>query len=348
MNKPQQAIEEAMEFARTTGREYGIPEHIAQRIMEGALIANGCLPRSGSSPLDLNDDELLHPGWDEPTSNVVRSLATTGIAVHVSIGEDGSVKIVKRGRRLVETNLDELNNPPLVETVRNYVATATLLNDMVEEKNRLAVEIKSLNRFLEYEPTLIKYAITQGCFPEGTVKHDLEIIYARDGLDGDYFLQVNGVPSDIHVPEELGQTITARAKALERSRADIIAKNQQFEELGLKIASSRAVLPRLEQKIQHLSNSLNPVELNRRLNGDFIGLTLDGWNQPAILVKRTVNEESDQATPDLKQWLIARHLAGHELSETVQESLGIKKAIQAVARAIKAPNTAAKPKPAKR
>lgn len=310
MKEPTLTLEIARQLiARRMARVFGLPENLD---LETQLEADEHFDALSSWPMAL-----------------ARTTAS------IMVGKDGAVKVAEHGHALVKESLDQLGDQALANTVRELVATSRLLADMGDEKGKLEDEIPSLRRFVEYEPTLIEHEIKKA-FPETTTGKAVTIVsHNRDHELGEhaYELIVNENPAGITVPEKFGQAIAARAKVLDQACSDINTKNNRLGRLKLEIADLHELLPALRQKIQHLAESLDRAELERRLNGEFVGLVLDDQNQPVVLVRREIREELTDIPGELKRQLIARHLAGDKFPENVQKALGIDRAINAVAKA---------------
>lgn len=362
MHAPQ--TEETRQFARTMARVFGLPEDLD---LDTQLETLGHPPCQDDNPFDnplfaeLLDNPLFSELWDKPKGErsdafpFAPAAVITRIVTSVKVGKDGAVKIVKSGHILAEEKLDRLGNPELADEIRDYRATSQSLAAGEKEKFWLEKEIEDLRQFVAVEPTLIEHEIKR-CFPQGTAGQTVDIICcSHTPGEISYELFVNGSPDEITaVDKELGQAIVARRQAVERARTDISAKTARQDELELKIADSRRVLPMLRQKIQRLFEGLDLAKLRHRLGGYFAGVAFNDQGQTVLLVRQEVNEELTELSAEAKRQLIARHLAGEEISRTAQEALGIKEAIRAVNKAIAktaktAPKlTALKAKPARK
>lgn len=306
-------------FSSQTAPAWGIPD-LFQEFMQVY----------GRELADLGQD-----GNEPPDPVFSGSVAFAKTMISIVTEENGAVKIIKRGHVLVDEDPTKLNSPELVDTTRDFITTGEMLAAFEEETARLENELKEHRRFVAYEPALIDHEIRQA-FPEGTAGKTVDILSSQFV----YRLIVNGQFERNVVTAKFGEAIVARKKALAQTQTDIETKASRLEELGLKIRDARQAVSALNEKIKHLTDGLDLAKLKLELVGDFVGLTLNDQGQLMAVVSREIDEELAELPPEYKRQLIADHLAGDELPEEIQKTLGLKEVVQALDEAIGAPKPA--------
>lgn len=328
MSSIQTSLEQLLS-QRIRRAQQGLYDDPNQRIMDDLSKGAGHSCPNCSSPSSLH--------YDDTEAGEQFDALSLGTVTAIMI-KDGAVRIVKRGHILAEASLDQLGEQPLTDAVNEFTATSQSLAEREKEKSQLERESKDLGWFVAYEPTLIEREIKR-LFPDGTAGKPVDVVRASD--DTGYKLLVDGRPwEETAVLNLVGPGLVTRKNALERSKADLNIKTNRLAELKLEIADLQEVLPMQQKKIQHLLEELDRTELNRRLNGNLINLSLNDQGQPVAVVRRKIHEELSELPADLKRQLVAQHLAGDEIPENIQEILGIKEAIKMVAQAISAPKAA--------
>ena len=116
--------------------------------------------------------------------------------------------------------------------------------------------------------------------------------------------------------------------------------SRRLDELERQVTDKNLALPLLDRRIQQAYAELGVTELNRRLDGKFVGVAIDDRGQPMIVVRREVNEVLTEIPDELKLKQLARHFAGDKLSEAAQKALGIDMAIEAAIKALATPKPA--------
>jgi hypothetical protein len=134
---------------------------------------------------------------------------------------------------------------------------------------------------------------------------------------------------------------------MERDRDELDSLLKAMSQNEREIGHAKQAEPALLKKVQYLSDQLGGKELERRLGGQFVGVSASNQgDQLMVVVRRTIDEELKELPADLKRQLVARHLSGNQLPAKVLKALGIEEAVQAAAKAVDdalAPKTATTP-----